>query len=210
MPLAFSTLGCPGDSLAQVIATAHAAGAAGLEIRVADGEFAYPGMDVAARTAVVRQLSDAGITVLSVASYVKICEPLDVRAPGLGKCDGGTLTSSPAAAAGAAATAAADGADGTAAAPTVGDDHDALGVNDPVLADLLAAVELCAELSAGNTLAGTSVTGNPHTGPQLRVFPGPDWSRAMLERRRRRSWRRRTGWVRSDSIWRLSGPTSSG
>lgn len=193
MPLAFSTLGCPGDSLAQVIATAHAAGVTGLEIRVADGEFAYPGMDVAARTAVVRQLNDAGITVLSVASYVKICEPLDVRAPGLGKCDGGTLTSSPATAATAGtadgtpdgtavaaatgatapdAASAADGADGTAAAPTVGDDHDALGANDPVLGDLLAAVELCAELSAGNTPAGTSDTGNPHSGPQLRVFPG--------------------------------------
>lgn len=179
MPLAFSTLGCPGDSLAQVIATAHAAGATGLEIRVADGEFAYPGMDVAARTAVARQLSDAGITVLSVASYVKICAPLDVTAQGLVKYDGETLTSSAAAAGadgpnGAAADGAPNGARAhdAAAAATVGDDHDARGAFDPVLADLLAAVELCADLSAGNTRAGTSDTGTSQTGAQLRVFPG--------------------------------------
>lgn len=164
MPLAFSTLGCPGDSLAQVIATAQTAGVTGLEIRVADGEFAYPGMDGAARTAVVRQLADAGITVLSVASYVKICEPFDVAAQAPGKYDGGTLASGAAAAAG-------DGATG-AAALMVGDDHGALGANDPVLADLLAAVELCADLSAGNNRASTAKAGSPHTAPQLRVFPG--------------------------------------
>ena len=210
MPLAFSTLGCPGDSLAQVIATAHAAGATGLEIRVADGEFAYPGMDGAARTAMARQLGDAGIVVLSVASYVKICAPIDVTAHALGKSDGETLASSAAAAAegregaaadgapGVARAAAADGApdaaaDGTpgvaraavadgapdaAAAPsfggtaTVGDEDDALGAKDPVLADLLAAVELCAELSAGNACARAADTGTSHTGAQLRVFPG--------------------------------------
>lgn len=114
MPLAYSTLGCPGDSLPQVIATAHAAGATGLEIRVADGEFAFPSMDAAARAFVAGELAAAGLTVLTLASYVRVCAP------------------------------AGDGAD------------------DPVLAELLAAVELAADLSAGNNGAGA----------QVRVFPG--------------------------------------
>lgn len=143
MPLAFSTLGCPGDSLAQVIDIAHAAGATGVEIRVADGEVAYPGMDAAARADVARQLGDAGLTVLTLASYVKVCEPLDVGGEGLGKYDGGTLTM---------------GADDSQGTPSA---------NDPVLADLLAAVELSADLSAGN-----AADGNAETSAQVRVFPG--------------------------------------
>lgn len=119
MPLAYSTLGCPGDSLAQVIATAHAAGATGLEIRAADGEFAYPGMAATQRAEVASELAAAGLTVLTLASYVRICAP-------------------------AAAALAGDGAD------------------DPVLTELLAAVELAADLSAGNRGAGA----------QVRVFPG--------------------------------------
>lgn len=119
MPLAYSTLGCPGDSLAQIIATAHAAGATGLEIRAADGEFAFPGMDAAQRAAVAGELASAGLTVLTLASYVRICAP--------------------------------------AADAPAGD-----GTDDPVLAELLAAVELAADLSAGNR----------GTGAQVRVFPG--------------------------------------
>lgn len=130
MPLAFSTLGCPGDSLAQVIDTAHAAGATGIEIRVADGQFAYPAMDKEARAAVAGQLANSGLTVLTLASYVRVCTPLETF-------DGGT----PAVGAGAPAG------------------H---GANDPVLADLLSAVELAADLSAGNVGAGA----------QLRLFPG--------------------------------------
>lgn len=118
MPLAFSTLGCPGDSLAQVIDTAHAAGAAGLELRAADGEFVFDGMAADQRAAVAATLADAGLTVLTLASYVRICAPAE--APG-----------DP-------------------------------GANDSVLAQLLAAVDLAADLSAGNTGAGA----------QVRVFPG--------------------------------------
>lgn len=143
MPLAFSTLGCPGDSLAQVIDTARAAGATGIEIRVADGEFAYPGMDAATRADVARQLGDAGLTVLTLASYVKVCEPLDKE-----QYDGGPLT---------------EGADDGAA----GAAKTSPSANDPVLADLLAAVELAADLSAGNAAGG-----NTDNGAQLRVFPG--------------------------------------
>lgn len=148
MPLAFSTLGCPGDSLAQVIDIAHAAGATGVEIRVADGEFAYPGMDADARADIARQLGDAGLTVLTLASYVKVCEPHNAGGEGLGKYDGGHLTM---------------GADDSQGAPSA---------NDPVLADLLAAVELAADLSAGNAKAGSPITGTPVVCAQLRVFPG--------------------------------------
>lgn len=132
MPLAFSTLGCPGDSLAQVIDTARATGATGIEIRAAEGQFAFPGMTAAERAGVARELAGAGLTVLALASYVQVCAPLEQD-----RHDGGSR----------APGAAAQGGP---------------GANDPVLADLLAAVDLAADLSAGN--AGT--------GAQVRVFPG--------------------------------------
>lgn len=75
MPLAFSTLGCPGASLAYVIELAHSSGATGLELRAADGEFVYPGMPAAERDAVATALSDAGLVVLALASYVRVCAP---------------------------------------------------------------------------------------------------------------------------------------
>ncbi len=130
MPLAFSTLGCPGDSLAQVIDTARATGATGLEIRAAEGQFTYPAMDKAARAAVAAMLAEASLTVLTLASYVRVCAAVKTS-------DGGTRT---------------PGADAQAAS----------SASDPILADLLAAVELAADLSAGNADAGA----------QLRVFPG--------------------------------------
>lgn len=73
MPLVYSTLGCPGDSLDQVIATAHAAGATGLELRAAAGEFVFPGMDDARSAAVTGHLAEAGLTVLALARYVQVC-----------------------------------------------------------------------------------------------------------------------------------------
>lgn len=97
MPLAYSTLGCPGDSLDQIIATAHAAGATGLELRAAAGEFVFPGMDDARSAA--------------LAGYVQVCAP----------------------------------------GPDPGHGGDA---GDPVLAELLAGIELAAKLSAGNGGAG--------------------------------------------------------
>lgn len=130
MPLAFSTLGCPDDSLAQVIDTARSAGATGLEIRAADGQFAHPDMDKDARAAVAARLAEAGLTVLTLASYVKVCAPLEAS-------DGGSP------------------APGAVA-------HGGVPANDPVLAELLAAVELAADLSAGNVGSGA----------QVRVFPG--------------------------------------
>ena len=67
MPLAYSTLGCPGDSLDQVIATAHVAGATGLKLRAAAGQFVFPGMDDARSAAVAGRLAGAGLTVLALA-----------------------------------------------------------------------------------------------------------------------------------------------
>ncbi|AIY03305.1 hypothetical protein ART_3706 [Arthrobacter sp. PAMC 25486] len=148
MPLAFSTLGCPGDTLAQVIDTARDAGATGLEIRVADGQFAHPGMDKAARATIASALADARLTLVTLASYVRVCAPLEQE-----NSDGGSPTLGAAAAAAATTAVTAAGA---------GDAHGEPGANDPVLADLLAAVELAADLSAGNAGAGA----------QLRVFPG--------------------------------------
>ncbi|MFC8302762.1 sugar phosphate isomerase/epimerase family protein [Specibacter sp. NPDC057265] len=123
MPLAFSTLGCPGDTLAQVMATARDSGATGLEIRVADEEFVHSGMDKDARAAVASALADAGLTLVTLASYVRVCAPTEFAA------------------------AHAQGAS---------------NAEDPVLADLLSALELAADLSVGNAGAGA----------QLRVFPG--------------------------------------
>ncbi|ALE04935.1 hypothetical protein AL755_04605 [Arthrobacter sp. ERGS1:01] len=75
MPLAFSTLGCPGDSLEQVLEIARASGATGLELRAADGEFIHPAMSAAERAAVAAELARAGVTVLTLASYVRVCAP---------------------------------------------------------------------------------------------------------------------------------------
>lgn len=77
MPLAFSTLGCPGESLDQVIELAHSSGATGLELRAADGEFVYPRMPAAERGAVAKAVADAGLAVLALASYVRVCAPDD-------------------------------------------------------------------------------------------------------------------------------------
>ncbi|MEO8221213.1 MAG: TIM barrel protein [Specibacter sp.] len=128
MPLAFSTLGCPGDSLAQVIGIAQNSGATGVELRAAAGEFVFPGMAAAERSAVAAALANAGLTVVALASYVSVCAPVNAN--------GGADVN----------------ADGVAES----------GANDPVLAALLDAVELAADLSTGNA-----------DGPaRLRVFPG--------------------------------------
>lgn len=132
MPLAFSTLGCPGDSLAQVIELAQKSGATGVELRAAAGEFVHPGMNAAQRRDVAQALANASLTVVTLASYVSVCAPL----------------------AGASLASVSD-----AGAP---DAHADQGANDPVLAELFAAVELAADLSVGNA----------HGPAQVRVFPG--------------------------------------
>ncbi|POH72989.1 sugar phosphate isomerase/epimerase family protein [Arthrobacter glacialis] len=75
MPLAFSTLGCPGDSLEQVVELAQKSGATGVELRAAAGEFVYPGMNAAQRSDVAQALASAGLAVVTLASYVSVCAP---------------------------------------------------------------------------------------------------------------------------------------
>lgn len=75
MPLAFSTLGCPGATLAQVLQSAETSGATGVELRAADGEFVHLGLSGAERAELRAAFTDAGITVLALASYVRVCAP---------------------------------------------------------------------------------------------------------------------------------------
>ncbi|GAA0715282.1 sugar phosphate isomerase/epimerase [Dactylosporangium roseum] len=75
MPLAFSTLGCPGIDLPSVIDIAIDHGYQGLELRAGPNEPVHAGLDGAGRRAVSRRLSAAGVTALSVASYVRVCDP---------------------------------------------------------------------------------------------------------------------------------------
>ncbi|MGH3503457.1 MAG: sugar phosphate isomerase/epimerase family protein [Nocardioidaceae bacterium] len=71
---AFSTLGCPGMPLPEVVEVAQTAGFAGLELRAATGEPVHVGIDSAARRAASRSLARAGTEVLSIASYVRVCD----------------------------------------------------------------------------------------------------------------------------------------
>ncbi|MCW3815970.1 sugar phosphate isomerase/epimerase [Micromonospora sp. DR5-3] len=75
MPLAFSTLGCPGMKLSSVVEIAMDQGYHGLELRAGPDEPVHTGLDGAQRQVVSRQLGAASITALSVASYVRICDP---------------------------------------------------------------------------------------------------------------------------------------
>ncbi|MFC9392768.1 sugar phosphate isomerase/epimerase family protein [Streptomyces sp. NPDC057027] len=75
MRLAFSTLGLPGLPLTEVIRLAADHGWAGLELRCALGEPVHPDMSGAARRRTRRALDTAGLTPLSVASYLGIAEP---------------------------------------------------------------------------------------------------------------------------------------
>ncbi|MFC8759914.1 sugar phosphate isomerase/epimerase family protein [Streptomyces sp. NPDC057193] len=75
MRLAFSTLGLPGTPLAEVIRLASDHGWAGLELRCAPGEPVHPDMSAATRLRTRRALDAAGLTPLTVASYLGIAEP---------------------------------------------------------------------------------------------------------------------------------------
>lgn len=75
MRIAFSTLGCPGVDLDGVLDLAVTHGFAGVELRAAADEPVHVGLGGPEREAVARRLSAAGITAVSVAGYVKICDP---------------------------------------------------------------------------------------------------------------------------------------
>ena len=71
-PLAFSTLGCSGLPLADVVELARSAGWLGLELRAADDEPVHVGLSPDERAAARELLESGGVTVLAVASYVKV------------------------------------------------------------------------------------------------------------------------------------------
>ncbi|MDI3193839.1 sugar phosphate isomerase/epimerase [Pseudarthrobacter sp. AL07] len=75
MRIAFSTLGCPEASLEQVIALASEHCIDGVEVRIHDGGIVSGTMDRSAREQVRAAISRAGLAVLSLGSYIKVCHP---------------------------------------------------------------------------------------------------------------------------------------
>jgi sugar phosphate isomerase/epimerase len=81
--LAFSTLGCPGAPLDHVLNLAKGNNISGLELRTADDEFTHVGLTAAERRALRSRIEDAGLEILAVNSYVKLCaveeQPLEAH-----------------------------------------------------------------------------------------------------------------------------------
>lgn len=76
---AFSTLGCSGADLPEVITLARESGCTGVELRAAIDEVIHPGLTDDQRAAMRNDLEDAELRVLSIASYVRICGEEDVE-----------------------------------------------------------------------------------------------------------------------------------
>ncbi|MFD4242950.1 sugar phosphate isomerase/epimerase family protein [Streptomyces sp. NPDC058525] len=74
MPLAYSTLGIPGRPLAEALGLAADNGWQGLELRCAEGEPVHPGLTAGERRSAARAFAAAGITPLTVASYVGVAQ----------------------------------------------------------------------------------------------------------------------------------------
>jgi sugar phosphate isomerase/epimerase len=70
--LSASTLGAPGESLPQVLATLRQTGVPGVELRLSAGEIADPTLTRAQRHAVRAEIEAAGILITGIASYVKV------------------------------------------------------------------------------------------------------------------------------------------
>ncbi|MGK4578787.1 sugar phosphate isomerase/epimerase family protein [Kitasatospora sp. HPMI-4] len=79
MRLAFSTLGLPGRPLAEALRLAALHGWAGLELRCRTGEPVHPAMTAHERAKAVRDFADAGITPLTLATYLGVAAPGDDR-----------------------------------------------------------------------------------------------------------------------------------
>jgi sugar phosphate isomerase/epimerase len=79
--LAFSTLGCSGASLDTVLKLAQSNNIKGLELRAANDEFTHVGLSAAERRELKGRITDAGLEILAVDSYVRLCgveeQPLD-------------------------------------------------------------------------------------------------------------------------------------
>ncbi len=70
---AFSTLGCSGATLPEVITLAAESGCTGVELRSAIDEVVHTGLPDDHRAAMREELAAAELHVLTVASYVRIC-----------------------------------------------------------------------------------------------------------------------------------------
>jgi sugar phosphate isomerase/epimerase len=70
--LALSTLGCPGDPVARVVAICRAGGAGAVELRCADGEPLSQVSGPSELADIRREFADADIEIAVVASYVEI------------------------------------------------------------------------------------------------------------------------------------------
>jgi sugar phosphate isomerase/epimerase len=83
MTLAFSTLGCHGASLDHVLELAKGNDISGLELRAADDEFTNIGLTAAQRRELRTRIEDAGLEILAISSYVKLCaveeQPLEAH-----------------------------------------------------------------------------------------------------------------------------------
>ncbi|GAA1564158.1 sugar phosphate isomerase/epimerase [Kribbella sancticallisti] len=81
--LAFSTLGCPGAPLDEVLELAAGNNVSGLELRTAADEFTHVGLTAAERRALRSRIEDAGLEILAINSYVKLCaveeQPLEAH-----------------------------------------------------------------------------------------------------------------------------------
>ncbi|GAA0574702.1 sugar phosphate isomerase/epimerase [Kribbella sandramycini] len=83
MAFAFSTLGCPGAPLDQVLKLAEGNDIGGLELRAAPDEFTNTALTAAERRTLRNRIEDAGLEILAISSYVKLCaveeQPLDAH-----------------------------------------------------------------------------------------------------------------------------------
>jgi sugar phosphate isomerase/epimerase len=83
MRFAFSTLGCAGASLDDVLNLARGNNISGLELRTAPEEFTHTGLSPAERRELRTRIEDAGLEILALSSYVKLCaveeQPLEAH-----------------------------------------------------------------------------------------------------------------------------------
>ncbi len=77
MKFAFSTLGVPGTPVHDVVRLAVAHGYDGVELRAHPEEAVHLGIGAEERAAVVEEFAAAGVTILTVAGYVRVAAPGD-------------------------------------------------------------------------------------------------------------------------------------
>ncbi|MFE7382017.1 sugar phosphate isomerase/epimerase family protein [Streptomyces zhihengii] len=78
---AFSTLGCPGATLDEVIRSAHTAGVGSVELRCAPGELIAPDSTPRQTRALAGALASAGLRPVCLASYVRLAGDGDQLGP---------------------------------------------------------------------------------------------------------------------------------